>query len=88
MTPRPRRYLGVNALTGTVPSELAALTALTVLYVRGACGGAPFPLNVNCLEKRLVMYLGICEVKIPHTRVSTSPLGWHKQAYANTYKHA
>ena len=43
MTPRPRRDLGANYLTGTVPSELAALTALTLLYVRGPCDGAPFP---------------------------------------------
>ena len=43
MNPRPRRDLYFNALTGTVPSELAALTALQVLYVRGPCGGAPFP---------------------------------------------
>ena len=43
MTPRPRRFLRSNDLTGTVPSQLAALTALTSLYVRGPCGGAPFP---------------------------------------------
>ena len=36
MTTRPRRRLEGNSLTGTVPSEMAALTALEVLYVRGA----------------------------------------------------
>ena len=42
MNPCPRRLLSYNDLTGTMPSELAALIALTHLYVRWACGGAPF----------------------------------------------
>ena len=41
-TPPPRRRLNNNVLTGTVPSELAALTALSSRYVREPCGGAPF----------------------------------------------
>ena len=47
MNPRPRRWLYSNALTGTVPSELAALTLLTVLYVRGGLRRRALPMRLR-----------------------------------------